>query len=81
LVFQNQKKMMFDLDLNKVANTTIAGKDVNVEFNTPELSKLDLRRNEDQLVEIKLYIPGSAEANDEEDEEEGKTAAQAFLLV
>lgn len=78
MVFQNQKKLMFELDLNKVANTTIAGRDVNVELNTPELNKLDSRQNEDQLVEIKFYIPGSVEANEEEEEEEGKTAAQVL---
>lgn len=80
-------KTSFELPLDKVANSNIAGKtEVSLEFAIDMASK-NFRGGMDELVEIRFHVPGThsrvkgsdaGSAQSEDEEEEETSAAQAF---
>ena len=88
LAFLISNKIAFELPLNKVANSNIAGRtEVSLEFPTPA-DKKPGRGAPDELTEIRFYVPGThtkeargsdagSQKSDDEDGEE-ISAAQAF---
>jgi structure-specific recognition protein 1 len=80
-------KTAFELPLDNVANSNIAGRtEVSIEFNNPPPAK-GSKNNAEELVEIRFFVPGTQSKNrgsdagsqksDAEDEEE-VSAAQVF---
>ena len=88
LAFLISNKIAFELPLNKVANSNIAGRtEVSLEFPAPA-DKKPGRGAPDELTEIRFYVPGThtkeargsdagSQKSDDEDGEE-ISAAQAF---
>jgi structure-specific recognition protein 1 len=82
-------KTAFELPLNNVANSNIAGRtEVSLEFaNLPGSSKGNKTAG-DEMVEIRFHVPGSisklkgsdagSQKSDDENDEEDISAAQAF---
>ncbi|RXW17795.1 hypothetical protein EST38_g8054 [Candolleomyces aberdarensis] len=92
LAFLITDKTAFELPLNNVANSNIAGRtEVSLEFaNLPGSSK-GSKTAGDEMVEIRFHVPGSvsklkgsdagsqkSQKSDDENEEEDISAAQAF---
>lgn len=87
LAFLVSNKTSFELPLQKVLNSNIAGKtEVSLEFSTASSSK-PVKGAGDELVEVRFYVPGQHTKQTGEDEEEKSdagevdddtTAAQAF---
>ncbi|KAL5519857.1 hypothetical protein ACEPAG_1517 [Sanghuangporus baumii] len=86
LAFLVSNKTAFELPLQKVANSNIAGRtEVSLEFATSAASRPS-KSAADELVEIRFYVPGTStketgtDAGEEqgEGEEEETSAAQAF---
>ena len=85
LAFLVSNKTAFELPLQKVANSNIAGRtEVSLEFAT---SNRPSKAAADELVEIRFYVPGTTtkdtgsdagEADAAEADEEETSAAQAF---
>ena len=85
LAFLVSNKTAFELPLQKVANSNIAGRtEVSLEFAT---SNRPSKAAADELVEIRFYVPGTTtkdtgsdagEADAPEADEEETSAAQAF---
>ncbi|OCB88915.1 SSrecog-domain-containing protein [Sanghuangporus baumii] len=86
LAFLVSNKTAFELPLQKVANSNIAGRtEVSLEFATSAASRPS-KSAADELVEIRFYVPGTStketgsDAGEEQGEgdEEETSAAQAF---
>ncbi|KAG1745880.1 structure-specific recognition protein-domain-containing protein [Suillus paluster] len=90
LAFLVSNKTAFELPLNQVANSNIAGRtEVSLEFapSTPS-GKKPSRSAPDEMVEIRFYVPGTqarargsdagSQKSDDEEEGEEMSAAQAF---
>ncbi|KIK26758.1 hypothetical protein PISMIDRAFT_635670 [Pisolithus microcarpus 441] len=89
LAFLVSNKTAFELPLNQVANSNIAGKtEVSLEFaSSPSAGKKSSRNAPDEMTEIRFYVPGthirargSDAGSQKSDDEEGEemSAAQAF---
>lgn len=78
LVFVVGSKPAFEIPLPSVANSNIAGKtEVSLEFIQPESNgKRNAKNAPDELMELRMYIPGTGQKDDEEGEE--ISAAQLF---
>ncbi|KAG0255749.1 FACT complex subunit [Linnemannia exigua] len=73
LVFSVQNKEMFEIPLNEVTNTSLTAKhEVMIELGGPdgEGGARDKSRKGDQLVEMRFYVPGQANQEGGEGEEE-----------
>jgi structure-specific recognition protein 1 len=73
LVFSVQNKEMFEIPLNEVTNTSLTAKhEVMIELGGPdgESGSRDRSRKGDQLVEMRFYVPGQANQEGGEGEEE-----------
>ncbi|KAL7420413.1 FACT complex subunit [Cryptotrichosporon argae] len=91
IVFEVQHKTAFELPLAQVANSNIAGKnEVAIEFNPVQIEGAS-SREPDELVEIRLYVPGKSykskgsdagsDAEDETDrDEDGNEISAAEAL-
>lgn len=84
LVFMVSNRPSFEIPLNTVANSNIAGKtEVSLEFSLSDNKNKKISKSVDELVEMRFYIPGT-HVKDNEDkgsdaEEDAETsAAQAF---
>jgi structure-specific recognition protein 1 len=91
LAFLVSNKTSFELPLNQVANSNIAGRtEVSLEFATDD-SKKRSKNAPDEMVEIRFHVPGThtkvrgsdagsqkSDAEDNEDEDEEISAAQVF---
>lgn len=86
LAFKVNGKNAFDLPLQYITNTNLTGKqEVSVEFELPGEEDGDDRdakkaaRHVDQMVEIRFYVPGVLDKDeDAEEDEEEMSAAQGF---
>ena len=87
LAFLVSNRTAFELPLDRVANSNIAGRtEVSLEFATQ--NKKPSRHAPDEMVEIRFYVPGTqpkerasdagSQKSDDEEEEEEISAAQAF---
>ncbi|KIN99582.1 hypothetical protein M404DRAFT_10336 [Pisolithus tinctorius Marx 270] len=78
LAFLVSNKTAFELPLNQVANSNIAGKtEVSLEFaSSASPGKKSSRNAPDEMTEIRFHVPGTHKSDDEEGEE--MSAAQAF---
>jgi hypothetical protein len=89
LAFLVSNKTAFELPLNQVANSNIAGRtEVSLEFATDD-SKKRSKNAPDEMVEIRFHVPGthtkvrgsdtgSQKSDAEEDDDEETSAAQVF---
>lgn len=87
LAFLVSNKTSFELPLDQVANSNIAGRtEVSLEFTT-DASPKKSRNAPDELVEIRFHVPGThtrvkgsdaGSTKSDEEEEEETSAAQAF---
>jgi len=81
LAFMVSDRTAFELPLDKVGNTNIAGKtEVSLEFNPPSSSK---KIAGDEMVEIRFHVPGTTSKSkgsdgEDMDDDEEQSAAQAF---
>lgn len=83
LAFLVSNRTAFELPLATIANSNIAGKtEVSLEFANIEggVGGKKKSRANDELVEMRFYVPGThtKEGEDDEDPEEETSAAQAF---
>ncbi|CAG7852198.1 FACT complex subunit pob3 AltName: Full=Facilitates chromatin transcription complex subunit pob3 [Serendipita indica DSM 11827] len=77
LVFLIGNKPAFDIPLPTVANSNIAGKtEVSLEFIQPDV-KRSAKNAPDELMELRMYIPGTQQ-KDDGDEGDEQSAAQVF---
>jgi structure-specific recognition protein 1 len=78
LVFLVGNKPAFEIPLASVANSNIAGKtEVSLEFIQPDTnSKKSSKNAPDELMELRMYVPGTQPKDDEDGEE--VSAAQVF---
>jgi structure-specific recognition protein 1 len=95
--FLVRDKLAFELPVEQIANSNIAGKtEVSMEFITGEQQQPETntgasangagkakKQKGDQLVEMRLHVPGNARKEDDDDEQSGEeeeeeTAASAF---
>ncbi|GMM30440.1 FACT complex subunit [Martiniozyma asiatica (nom. inval.)] len=73
LVFNVANKPAFELPYSEITNTNLSGKgEVSIELNMTSKSVNDLEKTGDELVEVKLWIPGNVDAGDDQDENENK---------
>ncbi|TFK73644.1 SSrecog-domain-containing protein [Pluteus cervinus] len=86
-VFTVSDKLAFELPLRHVTNSNIAGRtEVSLEFSNPSSStKAPSKSHVDEMVEIRLYVPGSHSklkgsdgGSDKSGDEEEMSAAQVF---
>ncbi|KAG8774406.1 FACT complex subunit, partial [Serendipita sp. 397] len=80
LVFLVNGKPAFDIPLPTVANSNIAGKtEVSLEFIQPDTNAKKTGKNApDELMELRMYIPGTQQKDEEEDGGPDISAAQLF---
>jgi len=78
LVFLVGNKPAFEIPLPSIANSNIAGKtEVSLEFIQPDKNPTKSAKNApDELMELRMYIPGTQQKDDEEGEE--ISSAQVF---
>lgn len=78
LVFNINNRPDFEIPYNEISNSNLTGKnEVAIELALPDLGA----KAGDELVEVRLYIPGTVEYNDEdvpEEDKEEKTLASVF---
>lgn len=66
LVFLIGNKPAFEIPLPSVANSNIAGKtEVSLEFIQPDLPKKSSKNAPDELMELRMYIPGTLPKEDD----------------
>ncbi len=85
--FLVSKKEIFEIPLDRITNSNIAGKtEVTLEF-TPQVTSTAAKKGKekpaDELVEMRLYVPGSRTKGSDDEQSGGEndddvTAAQAF---
>ncbi|KAH3662354.1 hypothetical protein OGAPHI_005606 [Ogataea philodendri] len=74
LTFNINNRPAFEIPYSDITNTNLSRKnEITVELNSTE--QTDPERTGDELVEMKLYIPGTVEADEDEGEEEDKEEA------
>jgi structure-specific recognition protein 1 len=89
LAFLVSNKTSFELPLNHVANSNIAGRtEVSLEFANPGSANKKSKNTGDEMVEIRFYVPGThtktrdsdagSQKSDAEDEDDETSAAQVF---
>ncbi|PVV02717.1 hypothetical protein BB560_002822 [Smittium megazygosporum] len=82
LFFKVENKSMFDIPMETVSNTNLAGKtEVSIEFQQAKTNPSLKRKNyPDELVEIRFYVPGTvskeSDSRDKDKDDEGDDGEQ-----
>ena len=79
MVFLIGNKPTFEIPLPSVANSNIAGKtEVSLEFIQPDNPKKSAKNAPDELMELRMYIPGTLPKDNDDDGEGAEEVRYVF---